>query len=97
MARTKMTARKSTGGKAPRKQTTSNAAPKSSPSTGGGKKSHRCRSGGMAPGAKAEISLKKWKNENEVLGKNLNSWLKNKTGTSAQEDSQEEGSQAQEG
>ena len=81
MARTKMTARKSTGGKAPRKQTTSNAAPKSSPSTGGGKKSHRCRSGGMAPGAKAEISLKKWKNENEVMGKNLNSWLENKTGT----------------
>ena len=81
MARTKHTARKSTGGKAPRKQPASMAAPKSSPATGGGKKSNRCRPGSMAPGARREISLKKWKNENEVMGKNLNSWLENKTGT----------------
>ncbi|KAL6033722.1 hypothetical protein STEG23_009120 [Scotinomys teguina] len=35
MARTKQTARKSTGGKAPRKQLTTKAARKSAPSTGG--------------------------------------------------------------
>ena len=38
MARTKQTARKSTGGKAPRKQLASKAARKSAPSTGGVKK-----------------------------------------------------------
>ncbi|XP_016152437.1 PREDICTED: histone H3.3 [Ficedula albicollis] len=36
MARTKQTARKSTGGKAPRKQLATKAARKSAPSTGGG-------------------------------------------------------------
>ncbi|KAK5421313.1 hypothetical protein LTR90_002802 [Exophiala xenobiotica] len=41
MARTKQTARKSTGGKAPRKQLASKAARKSAPSTGGVKKPHR--------------------------------------------------------
>ena len=35
MARTKQTARKSTGGKAPRKQLATKAARKSAPSTGG--------------------------------------------------------------
>ena len=35
MARTKQTARKSTGGKAPRKQLATKAARKSTPSTGG--------------------------------------------------------------
>jgi histone H3 len=38
MARTKQTARKSTGGKAPRKQLATKAARKSAPSTGGVKK-----------------------------------------------------------
>ena len=41
MARTKPTARKSTGGKAPRKQLATKAARKSAPSTGGVKKPHR--------------------------------------------------------
>ena len=43
MVRTKQTARKSTGGKAPRKQLASKAARKSAPSTGGVKKPHRFR------------------------------------------------------
>jgi hypothetical protein len=42
MARTKQTARKSTGGKAPRKQLATKAARKSAPATGGVKKPHRC-------------------------------------------------------
>jgi len=40
MARTKQIARKSTGGKAPRKQLATKAARKSAPSTGGEKKPH---------------------------------------------------------
>ncbi|CAH2015821.1 unnamed protein product [Acanthoscelides obtectus] len=48
MARTKQTARKSTGGKAPRKQLATKAARKSAPATGGVKKPHRYR-----PGTKA--------------------------------------------
>ena len=43
MARTKQTARKSTGGKAPRKQLATKAARKSVPATGGVKKPHRYR------------------------------------------------------
>lgn len=43
MARTKQTARKSTGGKAPRKQLATKAARKSAPSAGGVKKPHRYR------------------------------------------------------
>ena len=43
MARTKQTARKSTGGKAPRKQPATKAARKSAPPTGGVKKPHRYR------------------------------------------------------
>ena len=46
MARTKQTARKSTGGKAPRKQLATKAARKSAPTTGGVKKPHRYRPGG---------------------------------------------------
>ena len=44
MARTKQTARKSTGGKAPRKQLATKAARKSAPATGGVKKvrHHHC-------------------------------------------------------
>jgi histone H3 len=48
MARTKQTARKSTGGKAPRKQLATQAARKSAPATGGVKKSHRYRPGTVA-------------------------------------------------
>ena len=48
MARTKQTARKSTGGKAPRKQLASQAARKATPSTGGVKKAHRYRPGTVA-------------------------------------------------
>ncbi|KAL7834288.1 hypothetical protein SRHO_G00285350 [Serrasalmus rhombeus] len=43
MARTKQTARKSTGGKAPRKQLATKAARKSAPATGGVKKRHGYR------------------------------------------------------
>ncbi|XP_032187347.1 histone H3.3A-like [Mustela erminea] len=50
MARTKQTARKSTGGKAPRKQLATKAARKSAPSTGGVKKLHRYRPGTVALG-----------------------------------------------
>ncbi|RTG82955.1 histone H3 [Schistosoma bovis] len=45
MARTKQTAHKSTGGKAPRKQLATKAARKSVPATGGVKKPHRYRPG----------------------------------------------------
>ena len=48
MARTKQTARKSTGGKAPRKQLATKAARKSAPATGGIKKPHRFRPGTVA-------------------------------------------------
>uniref|UniRef100_A0A2K6A1X4 Histone H3 n=1 Tax=Mandrillus leucophaeus TaxID=9568 RepID=A0A2K6A1X4_MANLE len=48
MARTKQTARKSTCGKAPRKQLATKAARKSAPSTGGVKKPHRYRPGTVA-------------------------------------------------
>jgi histone H3 len=47
MARTKQTARKSTGGKAPRKQLAAKSARKSTPSEGGAKK-HRYRPGTVA-------------------------------------------------
>jgi histone H3 len=48
MARTKQTARKSTGGKAPRKQLASKVARKSAPATGGVKKPQRFRPGVVA-------------------------------------------------
>ena len=48
MARTKQTARKSTGGKAPRKQLATKAARKSVPTTGGVKKPRRYRPGTVA-------------------------------------------------
>ncbi|KAF8379910.1 hypothetical protein HHK36_027375 [Tetracentron sinense] len=48
MARTKQTARKSTEGKAPRKQLAMKAARKSAPATGGVKKPHRFRLGTVA-------------------------------------------------
>uniref|UniRef100_A0A8D0HQ54 Histone H3 n=1 Tax=Sphenodon punctatus TaxID=8508 RepID=A0A8D0HQ54_SPHPU len=48
MARTKQTARKSTGGKAPRKQLATKAARKSAPATGGVKKLLQCTHCGAA-------------------------------------------------
>ena len=48
MARTKQTARRSTGGKAPRKQLATKAARKSAPRQGGIKKPHRYRPGTVA-------------------------------------------------
>lgn len=48
MARTKQTARFSTGGKAPRKELATKAARKSAPATGGVKKPHRYRPGTVA-------------------------------------------------
>ncbi|KAH0506485.1 histone H3.3 [Microtus ochrogaster] len=48
MARTKQTAHKSTGGKAPRKQLATKATRKSAPSTGRVKKPHRYRPGTVA-------------------------------------------------
>ena len=48
MARTRVTARRSTGGKAPRKQLATKAARKSAPTFGGVKKPHRYRPGTVA-------------------------------------------------
>ena len=48
MARVKQTARKSTGGKAPRKQLSTKAALKAAPAIGGCKKPHRYRPGTVA-------------------------------------------------
>jgi histone H3 len=48
MARTKQTARKSTGGKAPRKQMPTKSARKSTTNVGGIKKPHRYRPGTVA-------------------------------------------------
>ena len=48
MARTKQTARKSTGGKAPRKALCTKAARKGAPAHGGVKKAHRYRPGTVA-------------------------------------------------
>ena len=48
MVRTKQTARKSTGGKAPRKQLATKATRKAHPALGGVKKPHRFRPGTVA-------------------------------------------------
>jgi len=66
MPRTKQTARKSTGGKAPRKQLASKAARKSSPSTGGVKKPHRFR-----PGTVALQEIRKYQKSTELLIRKL--------------------------
>lgn len=66
MARTKQTARKSTGGKAPRKQLASKAARKSTPSTGGIKKPHRFR-----PGTVALREIRKFQKSTELLIRKL--------------------------
>ena len=62
MARTKQTARKSTGGKAPRKQLATKAARKSAPATGGVKKPHRYR-----PGTVALREIRKYQKSTELL------------------------------
>merc|ERR1712169_153422 len=66
MARTKQTARKSTGGKAPRKQLASKAARKSAPSTGGVKKPHRYR-----PGTVALHEIRRYQKSTELLIRKL--------------------------
>ncbi len=62
MARTKQTARKSTGGKAPRKMLATKAARRSAPSTGGTKKPHRYR-----PGTCALREIRKYQKSTEML------------------------------
>jgi histone H3 len=66
MARTKQTARKSTGGKAPRKQLASKAARKSSGSIAGAKKPHRFR-----PGTKALMEIKRLQRGTDLLLRKL--------------------------
>ena len=66
MARTKQTARKSTGGKAPRKQLATKAARKSAPATGGVKKPHRYR-----PGTVALREIRRYQKSTELIHLNL--------------------------
>ncbi len=68
MARTKQTARKSTGGKAPRKQlATKHAARKTAPATTGGvKKPHRFR-----PGTVALREIRRYQKSTELLIRKL--------------------------
>ncbi|ORY34901.1 histone H3 [Naematelia encephala] len=69
MARTKQTARKSTGGKAPRKQLATKAARKSSATTGatgGVKKPHRYR-----PGTVALREIRRYQKSTELLIRKL--------------------------
>ena len=65
MARTKQTARKTTGGKAPRKQLASKAARKSTPSAGI-KKPHRYR-----PGTVALRDIRKYQKSTDLLLRKL--------------------------
>jgi histone H3 len=67
MARTKQkSARKSTGGKAPRKQLATKGARKSSPATGGVKKPHLYR-----PGTVALREIRKYQKSTELLIRKL--------------------------
>jgi histone H3 len=67
MARTKQTARKSMGGKAPRKQIAQKAARKSAaPSMAGGKKTHRYR-----PGTVALREIRRYQKSTELLIRKL--------------------------
>ena len=66
LARTKQTARKSTGGKAPRKQLATKAARKSAPATGGVKKPHRYR-----PGTVALREIRRYQKSTELLIRKL--------------------------
>jgi histone H3 len=62
MARTKQTARKSTGGKAPRKQLSTKAARLNAPRTGGIKKPYRYR-----PGTVALCQIRRYQKSTELL------------------------------
>ncbi|KAI9032071.1 briggsae CBR-HIS-71 protein [Hyaloraphidium curvatum] len=66
MARTKQTARKSSGGKAPRKQLATKAARKTAPTTGGVKKPHRYR-----PGTVALREIRRYQKSIELLIRKL--------------------------
>lgn len=66
MARTKQTARKSTGGKSPRKQLATKAARKSAPRTGGVKKPHRYR-----PGTVALREIRRYQKSTDLLLRKL--------------------------
>jgi len=66
MARTKQTARKSTGGKAPRKQLATKAARKAAPSFGGIKRPHRYR-----PGTVALREIRRFQKSTDLLIKKL--------------------------
>ena len=66
MARTKQTALKSTGGKAPRKQRATKAARKSAPATGGVKKPNRYR-----PGTVALREIRRYQKSTELLIRKL--------------------------
>ena len=68
MARTKQTARKSTGGKAPRKQLATKAArkTKSTDATGGVKKPHRYR-----PGTVALREIRRYQKSTDLLMRKL--------------------------
>jgi len=66
MARTKQTARKSTGGKAPRKTLATKAARKSAPAVGGVKKPHRYR-----PGTVALREIRRYQKSTDLLVRRL--------------------------
>jgi len=66
MARTKQTARRSTGGKAPRKQLSTQAARKSAPGTGGVRKPHRYR-----PGTVALREIRRYQKSTDLLIRKL--------------------------
>lgn len=66
MARTKQTARKSTGGKAPRKHISTKAAAKSAPVAAGIKKPHRYR-----PGTVALREIRRYQKSTELLIRKL--------------------------
>jgi histone H3 len=66
MARTKQTARKSTGGKAPRKQLATKAARKSAPTSGGVKKPYRYR-----PGTVALREIRRYQKSTDLLLRKL--------------------------
>ncbi|KAG5201839.1 hypothetical protein MJG53_011975 [Ovis ammon polii x Ovis aries] len=66
MARKKQTARKSTGGKAPREQLATKAALKSAPSTGGVKKPHH-----YSPGTVALREIRRYQESTELLIRKL--------------------------
>jgi histone H3 len=66
MARVKQTARKSTGGKAPRKQLATMAARKAAPPVGGCKKPHRYR-----PGTVALREIRRYQKSTDLLLRKL--------------------------